>query len=76
MIARLACVIAAIIFGYTIATIDAAPEWKLVALACLATGALCLVVWRTPGHQIRQDTITGQYVCQDCGPNRLCSAVR
>jgi hypothetical protein len=73
---RLVGLAAATVFGFTIMTIDAAPMWKLVALACLAIGALAMVVWRTPGHQIRQDTITGQYVCQDCGPNRLCSEVR
>jgi hypothetical protein len=73
---RLAGLAAAIVFGYIIATIDAQPMWKLVALACLAVGALAMVVWRTPGHQIRQDTISGQYVCVDCGPHRLCPEAR
>jgi hypothetical protein len=38
VIGRVAVLVLFLIAGWTVATIDAAPMWKLIALACMAWG--------------------------------------
>jgi hypothetical protein len=52
VIGRVTVLVLSLIAGWTVATIDAAPMWKLAVLGCLMWGVLIVFVLR--GEKVHQ----------------------